>query len=78
MILLYISNLREIQPGKLIRRFLDMDDSLFFSFLAFGEKKFHEIRLGAFVWAGFFALFDDFLVAIGLGDIYRAATFEDV
>ena len=68
----------KIQPGKLISRFLDIDDSLFFSLLAFGDKKSQEIRLEAFEWADFFILFDDFFKAADFGCIYRAATCEDV
>ena len=41
-------SLLQIQLGKLIRRFLDIDDSLFFSFLAFLEKISQENRLEAF------------------------------
>ena len=55
-----------------------MDDSLFLSLLALGEKKFHEIRLEAFVWAELFVLFDDFLEVIGFEYRYRAATLEVV
>jgi len=57
---------------------LDIDDSLFFSLLAFGEKISQEIRLEAFEWADFFILFDDFSNAVDFGCIYRAATCEDV
>ena len=39
-----------------------MDDSLFFSLLAFGEKIFQEIRLEVFAWVEFF---DEFFRAIG-------------
>jgi hypothetical protein len=64
-----ISDPGEIHSGKLISRFLDIDDSLFFSFLAFGENKFHEIRREVLVRGDFCALFDDFLEVIGFGDI---------